>query len=146
MWLLSLDGLKLPGSAAARSRPTDGFSAMTRVLLTEVSLATSSPGAVSVRARPRPHRPVCLAERPGHDRIRHPEADALPAPHGGPEDRGDHAPAAVDHGATRVAGAHKTPQRCDLAQDRPAPIGVLRAHRARFAEPRRAHVERAVLG
>src|SRR3954465_1083275 len=33
MWLLFLDGLKLPGRAAARSRPTEGFSAMTRVLL-----------------------------------------------------------------------------------------------------------------
>src|SRR3954453_10033839 len=39
MWLLSLEGWKLPGSAAARSRATDGFSAMTRVLLTRSSLA-----------------------------------------------------------------------------------------------------------
>src|SRR4051812_18845099 len=39
MWLLSFEGLKLPGSAAARSRPTEGFSAMTRVLLTRSSLA-----------------------------------------------------------------------------------------------------------
>src|SRR3954470_24819570 len=137
MWLLSLEGLKLPGSAAARSRPTDGFSAMTRVLLTQPSLATSArpardgePGRTETGHRPsRRIAPCCarrrarwdgdrppaeppdrafsmsagtganraarLAQRVGHDRVRHPEADAVAAADRRREDRRDHAPAPV---------------------------------------------------
>src|SRR3954462_7430872 len=116
MWLLSLDGLKLPGSAAARSRPTDGFSAMTRVLLTRSSLAALSPAAISVGTGSRSHRPAGLPQRVGDDRVRHAEADPLAAPNCRGEDRREHAPATVDHRPARVARAHEPAQRRDLAQ------------------------------
>src|SRR4051812_28292872 len=110
MWLLSLEGLKLPGSAAARSRPTDGFSAMTRVLLTRSSLASASAAGTdrafrSMSAGARAHRAGGLGERVGHDRIRHAEADAVATSDRRGEDRGDHAPAPVDHRPAGVARA-----------------------------------------
>src|SRR3954469_23744970 len=104
MWLLSLDGLKLPGRAAARSRPTDGFSAMTRVLLMGLcpSLATLSRlmGAGTCA-----DRPVRLAERVRDDRVRHAEAGALPAAHARGEDGREHASSSVHDGPAGVTGA-----------------------------------------
>src|SRR4051794_27443495 len=100
MWLLSLEGLKLPGSADARSRPTDGFSAMTRVLLTRSSLASASAAAracaLSMRARSSSHGAARLPERVRHDRVGHAEAHPLVPADRGREDRGDDAPLPVD--------------------------------------------------
>src|SRR3954467_4363312 len=116
MWLLSLDGLKLPGSAAARSRPTEGFSAMTRVLLMALrpSVPTLSP---SMGAGTRAHHPACITQRARHHRVPHPEAGAPPAARAVREDRGQPGAAAV-HGRTPgVARAHEPAQRRDLARD-----------------------------
>src|SRR4051812_48525132 len=102
MWLLSFDWVKLPGSAAARSRPTDGFSAMTSVLAMASFSVATAPTSMSAGSLPPP--PVRLAGRDRHDGIGHPEARALPAADARREDRGEHASAAVHHRPARVAG------------------------------------------
>src|SRR4051812_35103931 len=124
-WVLSFDGLYEPGSAAARSRPTDGFSAMTRVLL---MLGVRRYALLSMGAGPSPDRPTGPRQRTAHDAVRHAEAAPLPPSDRRGEDGCDHVSPAVDHRTARVAGAHPAAQRRDLAVHRAAPVGVLGPH------------------
>src|SRR5215210_7395643 len=109
-----------PGSTPVRSRPTDGFSAMTSVLaMCRSRLAALSAGAGTCRDRLARAR-----ENPPDDRVR----DAVAAPGAGRrggEDRRHDAAAAVDHRAARVARAHHAAQRYEAALDRAVPVGVL---------------------
>src|SRR4051794_29291492 len=129
-----------PGSARVRSRPTDGFSAMTSVLaMRRPTVAGRSTGTGAGGDRPRG-----LRERGADDRVGHPEAAAR-ARRGRGEDGRHDAPAAVHHRAARVAAAHRPAQRGDRPPDRPTAVGVLRDHLPRPAQPPGPHVVRAVL-
>src|ERR1700712_4332118 len=118
---------KEPGRTLARSRPTDGFSAMTSVLPTRRSVAArrtrlthppcriragtatelrrpAAPGC-SVAAGPRgdPDVAVRRPQRRGHDVVGNAEAAALAPARRRREDRADDATAPVHEGPAAVA-------------------------------------------
>src|SRR3954462_5288827 len=97
--------MKEPGSTPVRSRPTEGFSAMTSVLaISRRRLAAASAGAGTCGDRLARAR-----EHPPHDGVGDPVA-APRARRGGGEDRRHDPPSAVDHRAAGVARAHYSAQ------------------------------------
>ena len=109
----------------------------------------TAPRTREVVATHRAHGPVstvsaCSLQRVAHDRV----GDAVPgllAPGSGREDRGHHAPGAVDRRPAGVARPHLGSHRDDRSLHRAAPVRILRDDRGRAAEPCRRHCVRAVL-
>src|SRR6185295_12618943 len=110
-----------PGRTRVRSRPTDGFSAMTNVLPMSPGRVAQSP---STATRPGADRAGGVGELVANDVVRYGVAAAR-AGGGRGEDRRHDAAGAVDHRAARVARAHDAAQGGDPAPDRAATVGVL---------------------